>query len=67
MYSTRSGFAVTSFTPDIRVREGTDYLLTVRFGPVAVREPIRVVAVINQSVRCGFSYGTRSQWDQRAD
>ena len=54
----RSGFTVESFTSEIRVRENVDYRLTVRFGPIAIYEPVRVVAVINQPTRCGFSYGT---------
>jgi uncharacterized protein (UPF0548 family) len=43
----RSGFTVESFIGEIRVRENADYQLTARFGPIAVREPVRVVAVVN--------------------
>jgi uncharacterized protein (UPF0548 family) len=55
---TRSGFTVESFTGDIRARQDADYRLTARFGPVAVREPVRVVAVVDRPARCGFAYGT---------
>jgi uncharacterized protein (UPF0548 family) len=55
---TRSGFEVESFTAETRARENADYRLTVRFGPITVHESVRVVAVVNQPTRCGFSYGT---------
>jgi uncharacterized protein (UPF0548 family) len=55
---TRSGFTVESFTDEIRARENADYRLSARFGPVVVHEPVRVVAVVDQPTRCGFSYGT---------
>jgi uncharacterized protein (UPF0548 family) len=55
---TRSGFRVTG-DPD-RVEVGQDYELVVRIGPAAIREPVRVVAVVDEPNRCGFSYGTRS-------
>jgi uncharacterized protein (UPF0548 family) len=54
----RSGFTVEPVTAGIRVRENADYQLIARFGPFAVREPVRVVAVVQQPTRCGFSYGT---------
>lgn len=54
----RSGFTVDSCTPDGRVREDAEYRLTAHLGPIAVHEPIRVVAVVDQPARCGFSYGT---------
>ena len=37
---------------------GADYRLTARVGPVTVREPVRVVAVVDEPARCGFTYGT---------
>jgi uncharacterized protein (UPF0548 family) len=51
---TRSGFAVDSDA----VREGENLWLRLAVGPVAVREPIRVIAVVDDPRRCGFSYGT---------
>jgi uncharacterized protein (UPF0548 family) len=56
---TRSGFAVEPVDGDLRARRGAAYVLTARIGPVAVREPVRVVAVVTRPDRCGFSYGTR--------
>jgi uncharacterized protein (UPF0548 family) len=55
---TRSGFTVEPFTGGIRARENADYRLTIRAGPIIVHEPVRVVTVVSQSARCGFSYGT---------
>ncbi|WP_135459396.1 DUF1990 domain-containing protein [Mycobacterium sp. DL99] len=52
----RSGFDVT---PDGVADEGADFCITARWGPVVVREPVRVVAVVNDDDRCGFAYGTR--------
>ncbi|WP_250006731.1 DUF1990 family protein [Actinoplanes sp. M2I2] len=48
---TRSGFTVLPVG-------GDDYRLTARVGPVTVTEPIRVIAVVDQPARRGFSYGT---------
>ena len=56
---TRSGFDVeTGSAAEQAVREGANVWLRLAIGPVAVREPIRVVAVVDQPLRCGFSYGT---------
>ncbi|TFV87664.1 DUF1990 domain-containing protein [Blastococcus sp. CT_GayMR16] len=56
---TRSGFRIE---PDgatgKRVEQGADYWLVASFGPVSVREPARVVAVVEEPDRCGFAYGT---------
>jgi uncharacterized protein (UPF0548 family) len=57
---TRSGFAVE---PDVatasgRIVAGADYWLVARFGPLRVREPVRVVAVIVEPDRIGYAYGT---------
>jgi uncharacterized protein (UPF0548 family) len=52
---TRSGFAVEPPSP---VRKGADHWLTARVGPLIVREPVRVVAVVDEPSRRGFAYGT---------
>jgi uncharacterized protein (UPF0548 family) len=55
----RSGFTVKSVTSEsVRVQLGTDYVLTAAFGPFSLREPVRVVATVDQVDRCGFAYGT---------
>jgi len=54
---TRSGFVVAG-GPE-RVLPGQDHELIFRLGPVTVREPVRVVAVVDEPIRCGFAYGTR--------
>ncbi|MEU4625103.1 DUF1990 domain-containing protein [Actinoplanes sp. NPDC023801] len=54
----RSGFAVTAAAGDLRVRTGCDYRLTAVFGPFRIREPVRVTAVVDEPMRCGFAYGT---------
>lgn len=55
---TRSGFRVHPTDGAIEARRDADYELTARFGPVTIREPVRVVAVVDQPARRGFSYGT---------
>jgi uncharacterized protein (UPF0548 family) len=56
---TRSGFHVeTDGTADDSVTEGASVWLRLAIGPLEVREPIRVVAVVDRQSRCGFSYGT---------
>ena len=56
---TRSGFAVEPGSgATARVREGSGYWLVAAVGPFAVREPVRVVAVVDRPDRCGFAYGT---------
>jgi uncharacterized protein (UPF0548 family) len=56
---TRSGFAVQPAAgAAARVTPGSDYWLVAVVGPFAVREPVRVVAVVDQPDRCGFAYGT---------
>lgn len=56
---TRSGFRIEPDTAaGTRVVEGGDYWLVASVGPVAVREPARVVAVVAEPNRCGFAYGT---------
>ena len=56
---TRSGFAVEPGPGATeRVREGSRYWLVAAVGPFGVREPVRVVAVVDRPDRCGFAYGT---------
>jgi uncharacterized protein (UPF0548 family) len=56
---TGSGFTVIALQGEgTRVREGRDYVLRARLGPVIVREPVRVVTVVEHDDRCGFAYGT---------
>ncbi|GAA0501514.1 hypothetical protein Ade02nite_93910 [Paractinoplanes deccanensis] len=51
----RSGFTVL---PAARATEGAHYLLTAHIGPLRIREPVRVVAVVDRPDRRGFAYGT---------
>ncbi|MEV6282088.1 DUF1990 family protein [Kribbella sp. NPDC051770] len=53
---TRSGFGVEG--AEVAV-VGEDCVLVVGVGPVRVREPVRVVEVVETGDRCGFAYGTR--------
>jgi uncharacterized protein (UPF0548 family) len=55
---TRSGFTVHA-APGAgrRVAEGADFWLVAAVGPFRVREPVRVVAVVDRPDRCGFAYG----------
>jgi len=53
---TRSGFSVEG--PQPRVLRDGEYRLRLRIGPIQVREPVRVVAVVEQPDRVGFAYGT---------
>jgi uncharacterized protein (UPF0548 family) len=56
---TRSGFDVDAGgIAEASVREGANVWLRLAIGPVEVREPIRVIAVVDNALRCGFSYGT---------
>ncbi len=56
---TRSGFAVESGQVAAgRAEAGVDYWLAARLGPWRVREPVRVVAVIEEPTRVGYAYGT---------
>jgi len=57
---TRSGFAVRPEDGGpLHVRTGVDHTLLAHVGPLRVREPVRVVAVVETDDRCGFAYGTR--------
>jgi len=56
---TRSGFDVAAVDGGgLRIAEDRDFRLTARLGPIGVREPVRVVAVVDRPDRCGFAYGT---------
>lgn len=52
----RSGFHVA---PDVPVSQGADYRITAGWRLLAVHEPVRVVAVVDDDDRCGFAYGTK--------
>lgn len=55
----RSGFRVTPLdTPDLRVAPGANFRITAGLGPIAIHEPVRVVAVVDTPTRAAFSYGT---------
>jgi len=57
---TRSGFVVHDpGNPDLRVRLGADLTVLASIGPWHLREPVTVVAVVDEPDRCGFAYGTR--------
>lgn len=57
---TRSGFSVEMGSNDeLRVLPGQDRVLTARLGPCSLREPVRVVDVVDEPDRRGFAYGTR--------
>ncbi|MFG3589494.1 DUF1990 family protein [Streptomyces sp. NPDC047990] len=54
-----SGFTVTPCdSAGEQVVPGAEYQITAGFGPFKVREPVRVVAVVDTPDRCGFAYGT---------
>jgi uncharacterized protein (UPF0548 family) len=56
---TRSGFGIArDGGAGLRVEEGADYWLVASLGPLVVREPARVVALVDEPDRCGFAYGT---------
>ena len=58
---TRSGFRVRAEDGGtVDVRGARDFTVTARFGPLTIREPVRVVAVVDTPDRCGFAYGTRT-------
>ena len=52
---TRSGFRVE---PGGRAAVEAEHRLRAVVGPVVVAEPVRVVAVVATTDRCGFAYGT---------
>jgi uncharacterized protein (UPF0548 family) len=53
---TRSGFTVGSAGT---VRSGAAYDLVAHLGPIRIKEPVTVVAVVEEPDRVGFAYGTR--------
>jgi len=55
---TRSGFSVEPTPGQHRVEVAENYTLVLRIGPMHVREPVRIMAVVDQPDRVGFSYGT---------
>jgi uncharacterized protein (UPF0548 family) len=60
---TRSGFTVVADRPSDRGPQvicNQRYWLTAHFGLFGIREPIEVVAVIDERDRKGFAYGTLS-------
>jgi uncharacterized protein (UPF0548 family) len=55
----RSGFEVIpDGTASPTAVEGANLRVRFAVGPVKVEEPIRVVAVVDHLLRCGFAYGT---------
>jgi uncharacterized protein (UPF0548 family) len=57
---TRSGFAVRpDGGTDAHVVDGAEYTLIAAVGPLRIREPVHVVAVVDRPDRRGFAYGTR--------
>lgn len=57
---TRSGFEVVAGPHEsLRVTAGQDRTLVAVLGPLRLREPVRVVAVVDEPTRRGFAYGTR--------
>jgi len=55
---TRSGFAVEPVSAATGVSVPESMWLIAHLGPFRVREPVRVVAVVNRPGRRGFAYGT---------
>lgn len=51
----RSGFRVN---PQATVSAGAEFQISLGWGPLAVHEPVRIVAVADTDTRCGFAYGT---------
>jgi uncharacterized protein (UPF0548 family) len=52
---TRSGFRVRA---NGAMRAGDDATLLLGWGRLSVREPVRVVYLVDEPRRCGFAYGT---------
>ncbi|WP_131807777.1 DUF1990 family protein, partial [Mycobacteroides abscessus] len=49
----RSGFRVH---PQRTVSEGAEFVISFGWGPLAVHEPVRIVAVVDTDTRRGFAY-----------
>ena len=60
----RAGLGVTAAP---RVAEGQDVELAVLLGPVCIRATCRVVAVVDEPRRRGFSYGTVQGHPERGE
>ena len=57
---TRSGFTVRPVDGmELRVVDGADYTLVAAAGPLRIREPVRVVGVVDTPERRGFAYASR--------
>lgn len=57
---TRSGFTVHPVAgTQRRVVDGADYTLTAAVGPFRIREPVRVISVVDVPDRRGFAYRTQ--------
>ncbi|WP_375424952.1 DUF1990 family protein [uncultured Friedmanniella sp.] len=52
---------------DLRVRLGSVAALQLRVGPVRLRVPVRVVAVVDEPTRQGFVYGTLPGHPERGE
>ncbi|MFD7154975.1 DUF1990 family protein [Kribbella sp. NPDC059898] len=52
---TRSGFSIEG---DPQVVAGRRYWILARVGPFRIREPVQVLAVVDEPSRAGFAYGT---------
>ena len=55
---TLSGFSVESESDEHRVEVGENHELVLHLGPLKVHEPVRIMAVVEEANRVGFSYGT---------
>lgn len=56
---TRSGFEVIPVSgDDATARLDRVFTLVARLGPLRIREPVKVVAVVQEPDRRGFAYGT---------
>ena len=56
---TRSGSRVdVPAGQDLRVADGQDRALVARLALLSLREPVRVVSVVEEDDWCGFAYGT---------
>ncbi len=52
---------------DLRVRTGAVAVLRLRVGPLRVQVPVRVVAVVDEPNRQGFTYGTLPGHPERGE
>ncbi|MBX9243982.1 DUF1990 domain-containing protein [Actinotalea ferrariae] len=61
----RAGLVVTTDAP--RAAPGVDVEVALPIGPLLVRAPDRVVAVVDEPDRRGFAYGTRAGHPERGE